>query len=124
MCSAPTPVPVPVRTDDVRPGIVRVRAAAGTLAGFAVGELGSAIDAALARRPWGVVVDLRPLDAVTPAGLAMLVRVAGAAGELDIGLSMVCPIVLRSTLDGVGLTGLFELSHDLDAALAALGVVV
>jgi len=113
-----------VSTDDVRPGIVRVRAAAGTLGSFAVAELGSAVDAALARRPWGVVVDLRPLDAVTPAGLAMLVRVAGAAGERDIGLSMVCPDVLRSAVAQSGLTGLFELNHDLDAALAALGVVV
>jgi anti-anti-sigma regulatory factor len=122
MCSAPTPVSV--STDDVRPGIVRVRAAAGTLGSFAVARLGSAIDAALARRPWGVVVDLRPLDAVTPAGLAMLVRVAGAAGESDIGLSMVCPDVLRSALAQSGLTGLFDLNRDLDAALAVLGVVV
>ncbi len=122
MCSPTTPVSV--STDDVRPGIVRVRAAAGTLGSFAVAELGSAVDAALARRPWGVVVDLRPLDAVTPAGLAMLVRVAGAAGELDIGLNIVCPDVLRSGLVQFDLTELFELNHDLDAALAALGVVV
>ena len=122
MCSAPTPVYV--STDDVRPGIVRVRAAAGTLASFAVAELGSTIDAALARRPWGIVVDLRPLDAVTPAGLGMLVRVAVAAGELDIGLSMVCPDVLRSALTQPGLSELFDLNRDLDTALAALGVVV
>jgi hypothetical protein len=122
MCSPTTPVSV--STDDVRPGIVRVRAAAGTLGSFAVAELGSAVDAALARRPWGVVVDLRPLDAVTPAGLAMLVRVAGAAGELDIGLNIVCPDVLRSGFVQFDLTELFELNHDLDAALAALGVVV
>ena len=122
MRSATTPVSV--STDDVRPGIVRVRAAAGTLGSFAVATLGSAIDAALARRPWGVVVDLRPLDAVTPAGLAMLVRVVGAAGEFDIGLSMVCPDVLRSALAQSGLTELFDLNRDLDAALAALGVVV
>ncbi len=122
MCSPTTPVSV--STDDVRPGIVRVRAAAGTLGSFAVAELGSAVDAALARRPWGVVVDLRPLDAVTPAGLAMLVRVAGAAGELDIGLNIVCPDVLRSGLVQFDLIELFELNHDLDAALAALGVVV
>jgi len=123
MCSAPTPVSV--STDDIRPGIVRVRAAAGTLASFAVAELGSTIDAALARRPWGIVVDLRPLDAVTPAGLGMLVRVAVAAGELDIGLSMVCPDVLRSALaPQPGLIELFDLNRDLDTALAALGVVV
>lgn len=122
MCSASTPVSV--STDDVRPGIVRVRAAAGTLGSFAVAELGSAVDAALARRPWGIVADLRPLDAVTPAGLAMLVRVAGAAGERDIGLCVVCPDVLRSALAQFDLTGFFDLSHDLDAALAALGVVV
>lgn len=122
MRSAPTPVSV--STDDIRPGIVRVRAAAGTLGSFAVAQLGSAVDAALHRRPWGIILDLWPLDAVTPAGLAMLVRVAGTAAELDIGLSMVCPTVLRSTLDGVGLTELFELNHDLAAALAALGVKV
>jgi anti-anti-sigma regulatory factor len=115
---------VSTSTDDVRPGIVRVRAAAGTLGSFAVAELGSAIDAALARRPWGVVVDLRPLDAVTPAGLTMLMRVADAAGELDIGLSVVCPAVVRSALAELDLTGLFELHCDLDAALAAFGVVV
>jgi len=110
MCSAPTPVSV--STDDIRPGIVRVRAAAGTLASFAVAELGSTIDAALARRPWGIVVDLRPLDAVTPAGLGMLVRVAVAAGELDIGLSMVCPDVLRSALaPQPGLIELFDLTR-------------
>ena len=122
MCSATTAVSV--STDDVRPGIVRVRAAAGTLGSFAVAELGSAVDAALARRPWGIVVDLRPVDAVTPAGLAMLVRVAGAARERDIGLGIVCPDVLRSALAQFGLTGLFDLNHDLDAALVALGVVV
>ena len=115
---------VSVSTGDLRPGIVRVRAAAGTFGSFAVAELGSAVDAALARLPWGIVVDLRPLDAVTPAGLAMLVRVAAAASELDIGLSIVCPDVLRSALAQFGLTGLFELNDDLDAALAALGVVV
>jgi anti-anti-sigma regulatory factor len=115
---------VSVSTGDVRPGIVRVRAAAGPLGSFAVAELGSAVDAALARLPWGIVVDLRPLDAVAPAGLAMLVRVAAAAGELDIGLSIVCPDVLRSALAQFDLTGLFELNDDLDAALAALGVVV
>jgi hypothetical protein len=113
-----------VSTDDVRPGIVRVRAAVGTLGSIAVAELGSAVDAALDRRPWGIVVDLCPLDALTPAGLAMLVRVASAAGELDIGLSMVCPDAIQSALARLGLTGLFDLSHDLDAALGALGVVV
>jgi hypothetical protein len=113
-----------VSTDDVRPGIVRVRAAAGALGSFAVAELGSAVDAALARRPWGIVVDLRPLDAVTLPGLAMLVRVASAAGVLDIGLSLVCAEVLRSALAHFGLTRLFDLNHDFDAALAGLGVVV
>jgi anti-anti-sigma regulatory factor len=122
MCSAPTPLAV--RADDVRPGIVRVRAAAGTLGSFAVAELGSAIDAALAQRPWGIVVDLRPLEAVTPAGLTMLLRVAHAAGELDIGLSMVCPAVVRSALDDLDLAELFDLHYDLDPALASLGVVV
>jgi len=122
MCSALTPVSV--STDDVRPGIVRIRAAAGTLGSYAVAELGSAIDAALARRPWGIVVDLRPLDVVTPAGVAMLVQVAGAAGELDIGLCMVCPAPLRSALTELDLAGLFELHCDLDTALATLGVVV
>lgn len=118
------PTPTPVSADDVRPGITRIRAGAGPLGGFAVAELGSAVDVALLRRPWGIVLDLAALDEVTPAGLAMLVRVAGAAGELDVGLSMVCPAVLRSTVDEAGLTGLFELDDDLDAALAALGVVV
>ncbi len=122
MCAAPTPVSV--TSDDVRPGIVRVRAAAGTLGSYAVAKLGSAIDAALARRPWGVVVDLRPLVVITPAGLAMLVRVAVAAGELDIGLSMVCPDILRSAFDQSDLTTLFDLNPDLDAALATLGVKV
>lgn len=124
MCSALTPVSV--STDDVRPGIVRIRAAAGTLGSYAVAELGSAIDAALARRPWGIVVDLRPLEVVTPAGLTMpmLMRVADAAGELDIGLCIVCPAPLRSALAGLDLSGLFELHCDLDAALATLGVVV
>lgn len=122
MCSAQ--IPVPVRTDDIRPGIVRIRAAAGTLGSFAVAELGSSVDAVLARRPWGVVVDLRPLDAVTPAGIAMLVRVAVAAGELDVGLILVCADVVRSAVDRAGLTELFELTDDLDAALAALGVAV
>ena len=122
MSSAPTPVPV--HTDEIRPGIVVVRAAAGTLGSFAVAELGSAVDAALARRPWGVVVDLRPLDGVTPAGMAMLVRVTVAAGERDIGLRMVCPDVLRSAVGQFGLTTLFDLDDDLDTALAALGVVV
>jgi len=121
MCSEPTSVSV--STDDVRPGIVRVRAAAGTLGSFAVMALGSAVDAAVARRPWGIVVDLSPLDAITPAGMAMLVRVAGAADELGIGLSLVCSDVLRAALVRVGLTGLFDLNRDLDAALAALGVV-
>lgn len=122
MCSAPTPVPV--GTDDIRPGIVLVRATAGTLGSFAVAELGSTVDAALARRPWGVVVDLRPLAAVTPAGMAMLVRVAAAAGELDIGLGIVCADVVRSAVAHSGLTDLFDLHRDVDAALAALGVVV
>ncbi|MBW0088770.1 hypothetical protein I4I73_10260 [Pseudonocardia sp. KRD-184] len=115
---------MPVRTDDIRPGIVRVRAAAGTLGSFAVAELGSAVDAALARRPWGIVADLRPLDAITPAGMAMLVRVAVAAGELDVGLSLVCADAVRSAVAQVDLTELFDLHHDVDAALAALRVVV
>lgn len=122
MCSAPTPVSV--STDDIRPGILRVRAAAGTLGSFAVAKLGSTIDAALSRRPWGIVVDLRPLDAVTPAGLAMLLRVADAAGRLDIGLSMVCPDIVRSALAQSGVIELFDVNRDLDGALAALGVVV
>lgn len=113
-----------VRTDDLRPAIVRVRAATGPLAGFAVAELGLAVDAALSRRPWGIVVDLRPLDAVTPAGLTMLMRVAASAGELDVGLIVVCPAVVRSALADAGLTEHFELSHDLDTALSTLGVVV
>lgn len=113
-----------VRTDELRPAIARIRAAAGPLAGYAVAELGSAIDAALGRLPWGIVVDLRPLDAVSPAGLAMLMRVACAAGELDVGLTLVCPAVVRSALADAGLTEHFELSHDLDAALSTLGVVV
>jgi len=54
----------------------------------------------------------------------MLVRVAVAAGELDIGLSVVCPDVLGSALAQPGLIELFDLNRDLDAALAALGVVV
>ena len=116
-------MPVPVSTDDIRPGIVRVRAAAGTLGSFAVAELGSAIDAALARRPWGIVLDLGPLDAVTSAGMAMLVRVAVAAGEHDIGLSVVCTDVVRCAIGRMDLAELFELHDALDAALAALGVV-
>lgn len=119
-----TPTHGSVRTDDLRPAIVRVRAAAGQLGGFAVAELGSAVDAALSRRPWGIVVDLRPLDEVTPAGLAMLMRLAAAAGELDVGLILVCSAVVRSALADAGLTENFELSHDLDTALATLGVVV
>lgn len=126
MSSPPTsaPPPVFVHTEVILPGIVGVRAAVGALGGFAVGKLGSALDAALARSPWGVVLDLRPVDMVTPAGMAMLVRVAVAAGERDVGLRMVCPDVVRDAAEQLGLTRLFDIDEDLDFALGALGVAV
>lgn len=114
--------PLPVRVEDVRPGIPLLVPTSGSLSGHAVGELGAAADAALGRRPWGIVVDLSGIAAMTPAGLAMLVRVAQRAGDLDVGFCIVESDAVRSAVARAGLQQLFELHPGVEEALAALRV--
>ena len=116
--------PLPVRVDDVRPGIPLLVPSAGSLSGYAVGELGAVADAALGRHPWGIVLDLSGIAAMTPAGLALLVRVAQRAGDLDVGFCIVESGAVRSAVTRAGLQQLFELHPGVEEALAALGVAV
>jgi anti-anti-sigma regulatory factor len=120
MCSAPTLLPI--SSADARSGIPLVGVGPGTLEGYAVSEVGTAVDRALDRNPWGVVLDLSGIDAMTRAGLAMLIRVVVRAGQLDVGLCLVCSDAVRSVVVGAEVEELFEMHTSVGAALAALGV--
>jgi anti-anti-sigma regulatory factor len=110
------------RTGEVRPGIPLVVAAAGALRGPAVPQLGAALDRALDRRPWGVVLDLTGVAAVPLVALAMLCRVAQRAGRLDVGLALVASPAVRAAVEQAGLSELFELHAGLADALVVLRV--
>jgi hypothetical protein len=80
--------------------------------------------AQLARGPRLVIVDLRPLDRLSPDGVSALVDIAGEAGAGDIGLCLVCgdrpgdPVPLA--LQAAGVASLFEIHPDQRSALGTL----
>ncbi|MDT7618978.1 MAG: hypothetical protein QOG20_1788 [Pseudonocardiales bacterium] len=120
MCSAPQPGHV--RVEDVRPGIPLLAVMPGPLDRETSPRLDAALDHALDRHPWGVVLDLRDVSSLTSNGLAMLVRVATRAWELEIGLCLVCSPHVRAVVTDAGLHEVFDLHPGVAEALAALGV--
>lgn len=66
-----------------------------------------------------LVIDLRKVGFLGSSGLAVLVKTLELTRERSIGLRLVCNTreVLRP-LEATGLTQLFEIHPDLDAALA------
>jgi hypothetical protein len=102
--------------------LVRV---AGRLAGEAAVALRQTVYSQLARSPRLVVVDLRPVIAVPPAGVAALVDIAYEAGAGDVGLCLVYGPgddhhPLPAALHSAGVFELFEIQPDPDAALDTL----
>jgi anti-anti-sigma regulatory factor len=106
-------------TDDVL--LVRVR---NGVSAEAPAQLRRAVYAQLARDPRLVIVDLRPLDRLSPDGVSALVDIAGEAAAGDIGLCLVCgdrpgdPVPLA--LHAAGLASLFEIHPDQRSALGTL----
>jgi len=67
-----------------------------------------------------LVVDLRAVEFLGSSGLAVLVETLDGARERGVALRLVCDSreVVRP-LEATGLTDLFEIHHDPDAALAS-----
>lgn len=67
-----------------------------------------------------LVIDLRAVEFLGSSGLAVLVETLDGARERGIGLRLVCNSrEVERPLEATGLTDLFEIHHDPDAALAS-----
>lgn len=83
-------------------------------------QLRSYLQQQLGRADSILVVDLRAVEFLGSSGLAVLVETLDGAREHGIALRLVCNSreVVRP-LEATGLTELFEIHHDPDAALAS-----
>jgi len=67
-----------------------------------------------------LVIDMRKVTFLGSSGLAVLVEIRGTARERQVGLRLVCNSrEVTRPLEATGLTELFEIHSDPDAALAA-----
>jgi ABC-type transporter Mla MlaB component len=87
-------------------------------------QLRHTVYAHLARKSRLVVIDLRPITALHPEGIAALIDIAYEAGEAGIGLCLVAGLSddhpVHTALRGAGLYALFDIHPDPSAALDTL----
>lgn len=98
----------------------RVVTVAGEVDMMTTPELGARLRQELAGAPALLVVDLSKVQFLGSSGLAVLVETGDSAAERGLRLRLVCSSreVLRP-LEATGLTELFDIYPDLDAALGS-----
>jgi anti-anti-sigma regulatory factor len=97
---------------------------AGELTGDTAIQLRHTVYTHVARKSRLVVIDLRPITALPPEGIAALVDIAYEAGDASIGLCVVAGLSgdhpVRAALREAGLYAIFDLHADPSSALDTL----